>query len=392
MTYRNGEDRVEFHADAIDHVIKNATSVMENSKYQIFEILDTSRSELLSLNTELELVLRETTDTIEKVDQLEVSYRSSRIRLTEVSRDFVRYNEEDIKQAYERATQLQLDLMIYREKEMYLKARRDDLQKRVKNVESSIERAETIGSQMGVVLEYLSGELNQVTRILESAKNRQLIGLKIILAQEEERKRISREIHDGPAQLLANLVLRTEIVERMITKQEYKMVQDEIVDLKGQVRSSLEEMRKVIFNLRPMALDDLGLIPTLRKYVQDFENKTRIRTIFETRGKEYRLTSAMEAAIYRLVQEALTNASKHAYPTYVTVIITFQSQMVKLIVEDNGRGFKLDMIEQKTKDHTHFGLIGMRERVELLEGRMEIESAENQGTKIVIHIPTNVEK
>ncbi|MGG3284519.1 sensor histidine kinase [Paenibacillus solani] len=381
---------MDYQADAIDRVIKNAIQVMEDSKYQMFEILEASRQELASLNHELQRTLKETTETLEKVDQLELNYRRSRIRLTAVSRDFVRYKEEDIKQAYEKATQLQLDLMIYREKEMYLKARRDELQKRVRNVENSVERAESIGSQMGVVLEYLSGELGQVSRIIESAKNRQVIGLKIILAQEEERKRISREIHDGPAQLLANLVLRTEIVERMLAKQEFKMVQDEIVDLKGQVRSSLEEMRKVIFNLRPMALDDLGLIPTLRKYVHDYEEKAKIRTIFETRGKEHRLSSAMEAAIYRLVQEALSNAAKHAYPTYVLVEITYQAQLVKIVVQDNGLGFNVDLLEQKSKDH--FGLIGMRERVELLEGRMEIESAENQGTKIVIHIPTNVEK
>lgn len=381
---------MDYQADAIDRVIKNAIQVMEDSKYQMFEILETSRDELVSLNQELKQVLKETTETLEKVDQLELNYRRSRIRLTEVSRDFVRYKEEDIKQAYEKATQLQLDLMIYREKEMYLKARRDELQKRVRSVENSVERAESIGSQMGVVLEYLSGELGQVSRIIESAKNRQVIGLKIILAQEEERKRIAREIHDGPAQLLANLVLMTEIVERMLVKQEFKMVQDEIVDLKGQVRSSLEEMRKVIFNLRPMALDDLGLIPTLRKYVHDFEEKSKIRMLFETRGKEHRLSSAMEAAIYRLVQEALTNAAKHAYPTYVLVELTYQAQMVKIVVQDNGLGFKVELLEQKSKDH--FGLIGMRERVELLEGRMEIESAENQGTKIIIHIPTNVEK
>lgn len=383
---------MDFQADIIDRVIKNAIQVMENSKYQMFEILDTAQTELVTLNQELQSVLKETAETIERVDQLEMNYRKSRIRLTEVSRDFVRYSEEDIKQAYEKATQLQLDVMIFREKEMYLKARRDDLQKRAKSVEASVERAETIGSQMGVVLEYLSGELGHVTRIIESAKNRQFIGLKIILAQEEERKRISREIHDGPAQLLAHLVLRTEIVERMIAKQEFKMVQDEIVDLKKQVRSSLEEMRKVIFNLRPMALDDLGLIPTLRKYVQDYEEKTKIRSLFETRGKEHRLSSAMEAAIYRLIQEALTNAAKHAYPTYVLVEITYQAQLVKIVVQDNGLGFKPELFQQKSKDHGHFGLIGMRERVELLEGRMEIESAENQGTKIVIHIPTNVEK
>lgn len=381
---------MDFQAEAIDKVIKNAIDAVENSKYQMFEILESARDELITLNQELQFVMKETKVTLDRVDQLEISYRQSRIRLTEVSRDFVRYKEEDIKQAYEKATQLQLDLMIYREKEMYLKVRRDELSKRSRNVENSVVRAENVGSQMGVVMEYLTGEIGQVTQIIKTAKNRQLIGLKIILAQEEERKRIAREIHDGPAQLLANLVLRTEIVERMIAKQDFNMVQAEIIDLKGQVRASLEEMRKVIFNLRPMALDDLGLIPTLRKYVHDFEEKTKIRSLFETRGKEHRLSSPMEAAIYRLVQEAITNSFKHAAPTYVLVELTFQAQMVKIVIQDNGRGFHISLIEQKRNEH--FGLMGMRERVELLEGRMEISSEIDQGTKIVIHIPTNVDK
>lgn len=120
---------MDFQADAIDRVINNAVNVLENSKLQILEILDSARNELKTLNTEMQNVMKETAETVEKVDQLEVNYRRSRIRLTEVSRDFVRYKEEDIKQAYEKATQLQLDLLIYREKEMYLKARRDELQK-----------------------------------------------------------------------------------------------------------------------------------------------------------------------------------------------------------------------------------------------------------------------
>jgi two-component system sensor histidine kinase DegS len=383
---------VEFQADAIDRVIKNTIDVMESSKYQIFEILQVARDELAALNKELQRVMEETDETLQKVDQQELQYHRSRIRLTEVSRDFVRYSENDIRVAYEKATELQLELMMTREREVYLRSRRDELQMRVRNVENSVERAESIGSQMSVVLEYLSGELGQVTRIVESAKNRQMIGLKIILAQEEERKRIAREIHDGPAQMLANLVLRTEIVERMLVKQEFRLVQDEVIDLKGQVRYSLEEMRKVIFNLRPMALDDLGLIPTLRKYVHDFEDKTKLRTTFETRGKEHRLSSAMEAAVYRLVQEALSNAAKHAYPSFVLVEITYQAQLIKIVVKDNGLGFNVQKLKSQQSNRESFGLVGMRERVELLEGRMEIESAENQGTTIVIHIPTNVEK
>ncbi|WP_310830522.1 sensor histidine kinase [Paenibacillus pedocola] len=382
---------MEFQADAIDRVIKNTIDVMESSKYQIFEILQVARDELVALTKELQRVMEETDETLQKVDKLELQYHRSRIRLTEVSRDFVRYSEKDIRIAYEKATELQLELMMTREREIYLRSRRDELQLRVRSVENSVERAESIGSQMSVVIEYLSGEMGQVTRIVETAKNRQMIGLKIILAQEEERKRIAREIHDGPAQMLANLVLRTEIVERMLVKQEFGLVQDEIIDLKGQVRYSLEEMRKVIFNLRPMALDDLGLIPTLRKYVHDYEEKTKIRTAFETRGKEHRLSSAMEAAVYRLVQEGLSNAAKHAYPSYVLVEITYQAQLIKIVVKDNGLGFNVKKVSEQGSRES-FGLVGMRERVELLEGRMEIESAENQGTTIVIHIPTNVEK
>jgi two-component system sensor histidine kinase DegS len=383
---------VEFQTDAIDRVIKNTIDVMESSKYQIFEILQVARDELAALNKELQRVMDETDETLKKVDKLELQYHRSRIRLTEVSRDFVRYSEKDIRIAYEKATELQLELMMTREREVYLRSRRDELQMRVRSVENSVERAESIGSQMSVVLEYLSGELGQVTRIVESAKNRQMIGLKIILAQEEERKRIAREIHDGPAQMLANLVLRTEIVERMLVKQEFGLVQDEVLDLKGQVRYSLEEMRKVIFNLRPMALDDLGLIPTLRKYVHDFEEKTKLRTSLETRGQEHRLSSAMEAAVYRLVQEALSNAAKHAYPSFVLVEITYQAQLIKIVIKDNGLGFNVQKLKNPQGNRESFGLVGMRERVELLEGRMEIISAENQGTTIVIHIPTNVEK
>jgi two-component system sensor histidine kinase DegS len=375
----------------INQIISNAIHVMEDSKVQIFEICESARQELQMLELELNTVIKDTAEIIDKADELERKYRLARIRLTEVSRDFVKYNEHDIKAAYEKATQIQIEKIVVAEKEQQLKARRDELQKRVKNVDLSIERAQTIHSQINVVLEYLSGDLNHVTRILESAKNRQLIGLKIILAQEEERKRMARDIHDGPAQSLANLVLRMEIAERMIVKQEFQMVQHELIDLKAQVRSGLEEIRKIIFNLRPMALDDLGLVPTLRKYVQDFEEKTRIRTTFETVGREMRLPSAMEAGIYRLVQEAFTNVKKHANATYVSLEMTYQAQLVKFVVSDNGVGFQVDPQEPINTNGTHFGLIGMRERVELLEGRMEIESNKNQGTKITVQIPINVQ-
>jgi two-component system sensor histidine kinase DegS len=382
---------VDFQVGAIDKVIKNAIEVMENSKYQIFEIYEAARLEFENLEKELVEILGEISGTIDRVDRLEVEYKKARVRLTEVSRDFKRFKEIDIKVAYEHATNIQMELSLQRERESQLRARRDDMKKRIRNIERSMERAEVISSQMNVVLEYLSGDLNQVTRILESAKNRQLLGLKITLAQEEERKRIAREIHDGPAQSMANIVLRTEIAERMIAKQEFDMVRVELGDLKTQVRSGLEEIRKIMFNLRPMALDDLGLIPTLRKYIQDFEEKSKLRTKFELIGKEVRLPSAMEVAIYRLIQEAFTNSQKHANASFLSVEITYQLHMVKISIQDNGRGFNLEKFQSSVTTGTQYGLIGMRERVELLEGRMDIQSEPDAGTKITMLIPINVD-
>ena len=114
---------MEYQADAIDRVIKNTIDVMEDSKYQIFEILQVARDELASLNKELQRVMKETEEILLVVDKLELNYHRSRIRLTEVSRDFVRYSEKDIRIAYEKATELQLELMMTREKEVYLRTR-----------------------------------------------------------------------------------------------------------------------------------------------------------------------------------------------------------------------------------------------------------------------------
>lgn len=373
--------------DAIDRVIKHAIEVMESSKYQIFEISESVRSERESLNKELQQVIEEARDTILQVDKLEFEYRRARIRLTEVSRDFHKYKEDDIRSAYEVATQLQLQLTIFREKENHLKLRRNDLQKRIKNVDKQVERAETLVLQMNVVLEYLSGDLNQVTRILESAKNRQLLGLKIILAQEDERKRIAREIHDGLAQTMANVVLRAEISERMLAKQDFDSVKEEIGVLKGQVRTGLEEVRKIIFNLRPMTLDDLGLVPTLRKFTQDFEDKSKIRTQFDIVGREMRLPSGMEVAIYRLVQEAFSNCYKHAEASYIRLEMHFLKDVVRIVVIDNGRGFNVEQMENLIHKGSNFGIMGMRERLELVEGKLEIESTKEVGTKLTMEIP-----
>lgn len=382
---------MRIESDAIERILQNATETLHNSKMQIFEIVQAAQQEKDHLIQELQQIMEDLTSTIETVDELERQFRRSRIRLVEVSRDFKRYTEKDIQEAYETATKFQLNLTVNRKREEHLKQKRDELQQRIRSLERTLERAEAIMSQMSVVLEYLSGDLSQVTRILESAKNRQLIGLKIILAQEEERRRIAREMHDGPAQSMAHLALRTDIAERMLAKGELDVVKEELAELKRSVRAELEEVRKIIFNLRPMALDDLGLVPTLRKYTQDFEEKTKIYTRLDIRGREKRLPSAMEVALFRLVQESLSNAAKHAQATQVLVELSYEPEdRIRVSITDNGIGFDPgEWKAQLRQGGNHFGLVGMKERVELLEGTFEINSTKGAGTKVVIDVPIN---
>jgi two-component system sensor histidine kinase DegS len=382
---------VEIDSRAIDRIVKEATKVLENSKNQIYEIFESAQKEKEALQVECRQVQSELDQTISEVDRLESRFKLARIRLREVSRNFEQFSEEAIRIAYENATSIQLELFLAREKEQQLRIRREELQQRVRNLERTLERAEGVGLQMSVVLDYLSGDIAQAARILESVKNHQLLGLKILMAQEEERKRLARELHDGIAQTIANVVLRAEIAERMMEKGQTSGMETELAALKKQARSSMEEIRKMIFNLRPMALDDLGLVPLLRKFTQDFEEKEKIHTTFEYTGNDYRLPSSMEAAIFRLVQEGFLNVLKHAQATHVALELAFQSQMLKLVIQDNGKGFHVESVQEKMTDGSHFGLLGMKERVELLDGRLDIESEPHAGTKLTILIPVRLD-
>lgn len=368
----------------LDGVINRTIETVETSKSQIFEIAENARQEGNSLKHDLHELRQEIAKVISKVDELELSYRRARARLVLVSRNFQTYTEEDIRIAYEEANRIQVELSIYREREDNLKKRRNDLERQLRTLEETIERAEKLVTQMGVVLGYLTYDLSKVGEALEEAKQHQLMGLKVIQAQEEERKRVAREIHDGPAQSMANVVLRSEIVEKMLKNERILEAQMELHELKEMVRLSLADVRRIIFDLRPMALDDLGLVPTLQKYIQTYEDRTKISVDLVVFGVEQPLKSSVKAAMFRLVQECLNNVEKHSGASMVQVKIEFQENTLRLVVKDDGIGF--DQAAQKAKGGS-YGLLGMRERAQLLEGTMELQSSPGEGTKVMFQIP-----
>lgn len=372
----------------LNEVIQSAIRTMEQSKAQIFDIAESAKMEGYNLKRELDMVVEEVKLVIETYDQYERKYKLMRMRLSEVSKNFHLYSEKDIRDAYEETNQILIDLRLTSERERYLRKRRDELSIRLKNLERTIAKAESLMSQIGVVLGYLQGDIARMTLELESAKDGHLFGLRIIEAQEEERKRVAREIHDGPAQSMANVVLRAELADRMMSQGNIEQAKVELRDLKNLVRSSLSDVRRIIYDLRPMALDDLGLVPALRRFIEAYGDSKEFEIDFRIFGLEERLPSSMEVAIYRLVQESINNISKHAKAKQVTVHLEFKPLKILIKIVDDGIGFA----EAELKKDSRFGLMGMRERVKLLDGEIQIISAPNQGTKILIEIPFPLEK
>lgn len=370
----------------LDSVLKKTIHTVETSKHQIFDIAESARRESNTMKGEIvELRLR-IGECIDNVDLLELRYRKARNRLVHVSRNFHGHAEEEIRMAYEEANMLQVELSLQREREQNLRRRRDELEMRLRGIEETIEKAENLMAQIGVVLGYLKGDLSQMGEALETAKQHQMMSVRIIQAQEEERKRVAREIHDGPAQSMANVVLRTEIVEKMMKNNRMLEAEMELHELKEMVRFSLADVRRIIFDLRPMALDDLGLVPTLQKYIQNYEDRTKLTVDLVVFGKEQEqeIDSTCKAAIFRLVQESLNNVAKHAKARFVNVKLEFQHKQLTLVIKDDGVGFQLG---EKQGNGESFGIMGMRERAQLLEGQMEISTAPMKGTKVMFTIP-----
>ncbi|OIJ22356.1 histidine kinase [Anaerobacillus alkalidiazotrophicus] len=366
----------------LDEIVKKMVDTVIQSKEQVFDITEQSRNEYSQLQLELVQVQMKVASVIENTDKTERYARFARNRLAEVSKNFDKFSDEEVRNAYEQANDFQVKLALYRQEEKQLREQRDHMERRLLALQDTIKKAEALVGQISVVLNYLTSDLQQVNDILEDAKEMQEFGLKIIEAQEEERKRVSREIHDGPAQMMANVLLRSELVERIYKEKGIEEALKEIRDLRAMVKSSLSEVRRIIYDLRPMALDDLGLVPTLAKYLKNFQERTGLEISFRNLGKEERLPSALEIAIFRLVQEAVQNAQKHANPKQVQVKMEIKATKVMVIIKDDGKGF-----DQNEKKDGAFGLLGMKERVNMLKGELTIDSKINNGTIIMLVIP-----
>jgi signal transduction histidine kinase len=202
---------------------------------------------------------------------------------------------------------------------------------------------------------------------------------RVVAGQELERRRLARELHDETGQALTSILLGLKAVEEARNEE---ALADASRALRELVVATLQDVRRLAVELRPKALDDFGLVPALERLVQTFSEGTGIDVQLEARLGEERLPGEIETALYRLIQEALTNVVKHAHATTVSILLVRRDGRVTGIVEDDGRGF--DPAEARGDG---LGLVGMRERAGLVGGRLTIEAAAGSGTTIAVEVP-----
>lgn len=211
----------------------------------------------------------------------------------------------------------------------------------------------------------------------------QMAGIEMIVnAQEAERQRLSRQMHDGPAQALSNFILQTEIAMRLLDA-DPAMAKEELGNLKSSAMGTFQKVRNFIFELRPMMLDDLGLVPTLRKYADAFKEQSGLDVTLSVTGTERRLEPYLEVMVFRATQELLGNASRHSQATLIKVQVDLGNEMVRVSVDDNGKGFDPEILKQST----NLGLKLIRERAEMLGGNFEIDSMAGSGARITFSVP-----
>ncbi|BEU88653.1 two-component sensor histidine kinase DegS [Selenomonas sp. TAMA-11512] len=399
------EDLMEkLSTKSLDGILKNTVNTIETNKTQVVDIYEKAREEVDDSRKKLVQIRQETMQTIAVVDDLAKREQLEKKELARVSADFRNYSEERIRMHYEVVTGIQIELNVAREKETQLRAQRDALELRLRGLKDILRTAEHMAIAIGSVLGYLSSEINGVVWQIEEAQKSKFIGAQVIKAQEEERFRVSRELHDGPAQDIANLIFQSSIIERMIDK-DAEEAKRGLQELREMVRGCLGDIRQIIFDMRPMSLDDLGLTPALSQLVSKMRDRGMVDASFTVDGDERKFSKYVEVSVFRIVQEALNNVAHHSGTLKAEVRVLFSATAMALTVTDKGNGFDPDKPMPKktaTEDFEEdrdvndpkqrhleggYGLLGMKERAAIIGAELKITSKPGEGTRVHLRLP-----
>ena len=374
---------------ALQQIYKDVVNTIEGSKSQIFSIYEKTCWEIEQSKKDLDAIIARVGEMIADVDRLRIVAQQKKQELARVSQKFSTFSEEDIKKCYAETEKAQIELAIAIEKEKQLRQQRDRLQIRLHGMQDTVNTAKNLAVQIGVVMGYLGTQLGDMVEQFDSASKGKLLAIQVITAQENERLRMSREIHDGPAQTMANLIYQSMICERMLDV-DPGAVRLDLQDLRCQARGCLSELRQIIFDLRPMALEDLDLSAAVQQFIVKFKERSSLEVDFIIEGTPVPLNKFVEVSLFRIIQEALNNIQQHADAEHVILKLSYNRTNVSLSVEDDGVGFDTENGDTQLDENgvpEHFGITGMRERANIIKAQFLLSTAAGKGTKVRVYLP-----
>ena len=322
--------------------------------------------------TELTATLNQSQNELNRLMQVKANVTA---QLQQLSGDSDTISKADIRNAFNSALDAQQRLLVMRGQLDKLQEQKNALQKYMALIES--------------FLVYLKSEEHKTIENHQSTDGVSTLEM-LITSQESERQRLSRQMHDGPAQALSNFIVQSEIASRMYDIDQTK-AKEELEKLKVSAMNTFQKIRSYISELRPMMLDDLGLVPTIKRYITNLKEQTGVDVTLEVIGTYRRLKPYLEVYIFRAMQEMVGNSIKHNMDNVskikIDVTLTLESNQIKAVIKDNGKGIK----ESEIQSSGGLGLKLIRERAQLLGGSMDIVSSESEGTQVSLMIPVEDE-
>lgn len=323
---------------------------------------------------EIEVLIRQTSNEIERQTQKQ-NEMSSRLRQVEANVDA--YTREDVRQAYASERDAQLKLLLMR-------SQLEQFQGKHRQLDNYIQQLRRLQDLTARVAEGMSAEQGESSPGHTVSDHEAVI--QTIEAQESERQRLAQQMHDGPAQSLTNLILQAEIVDRLFDAEPAR-ARTELGQLKTSANVTFQRVREFIFALRPMMLDDLGLVPTIRRYTQQFETINKLPVTLNLNG-DRTLAPYIEVTVFRAVQELVNNVAKHAHASRAQVTLDLNAEPISIIVEDDGSGFDAAQVLARTRERGSSGLVTLEKRIEMLGGNINYQSATGRGTRVRVLVPS----
>ncbi len=342
----------------------------ENAWDQFTEVCQRNSEQVKKELKEVDMLIQQTSVEVDRIMQAN-SRAVARARQIESSFDTT--PREDIKSAY--------DSLIENQRRLFtMRGQLEKLQSDQKNLTRLAELYQT-------VLEHTAPEEINVAEAIgfDKPATPQAMVVSIIEAQEQERLRLSRQMHDGPAQALTNLVLQAEICERLFDRDPAR-AKDELSELKKNVVNTFKSVKGFIFDLRPMMLDDLGLAPTMRRYVEGTKETGYTGLSLHITGKDRRLAAHKEVTIFRVVQALIHLGREQSRASSINIVMDIGDNQVTVTIEDNGSGFVIDE-GLTTPDAMRLNLPTHRERIEMLGGKIFFNSTPGQGLRVNFSLP-----